>query len=391
MNGGNFQIGDNYSIKKVNDLSEFEKLKAAWDNLAEKQGSYMPFLCFDWFKIWLDHFLKNDDLLILLLYKQDEIVAIAPCLIKEEKFKGIKVRKIELIGNVYSPFRYFLFTELDEKERIRGFSFIPQFLFKHFKNWDIFDLSGIPEEKNCFGVLKKAVEQRGLKNTDFASYGDWYLDEIDCSGDEYFSNLPKKIRKDVAYCRRRLENMGGFEFKLITDGDMIDHYMDLYYGVYSKSWQEREGIGPNFHRDLAKISARHGWLRLGFLYLDDSPIASQFWISCNGCAFILKTVYDQHYKKYSPGKILTSEIVKYVIDIDKVKAIDYVQGDETYKQDWTPKRRERKGVLIFNNNLKGQFLALILNKIQPAFNKNESLRRAKEIVKRYFQLPHQTS
>lgn len=104
---------------------------------------------------------------------------------------------------------------------------------------------------------------------------------------------------------------------------------------------------------------------------------------------MLKTVYDQDYKKYSPGKILTSEIVKFVIDIDKVKAIDYVQGDEAYKQDWTPKRRERKGVLIFNNNLKGQYLSFIINKIQSAVNKNKYLRTTKEIIKRYLPLTHQ--
>jgi CelD/BcsL family acetyltransferase involved in cellulose biosynthesis len=178
--------------------------------------------------------------------------------------------------------------------------------------------------------------------------------------------------------------MGDFEFKVITDGDMIDHHMDLYYAVYAKSWQEREGIGPHFHRDLAKMAARSGWLRLGFLYFGGSPIASQFWISSNGCAFILKTVYDQRYKKYSPGKILTSEMMKHAIDVDKVRSIDYVQGDEPYKEDWTPKRRERKGLLAFNNNMKGKYLELLTNIIQPVVNKNQYLWRVKGIIKSHF-------
>jgi CelD/BcsL family acetyltransferase involved in cellulose biosynthesis len=165
---------------------------------------------------------------------------------------------------------------------------------------------------------------------------------------------------------------------------MIDHHMDLYYAVYAKSWQEREGIGPHFHRDLAKMAARSGWLRLGFLYFGGSPIASQFWISSNGCAFILKTVYDQRYKKYSPGKILTSEMMKHAIDVDKVRSIDYVQGDEPYKEDWTPKRRERKGLLAFNNNMKGKYLELLTNIIQPVVNKNQYLWRVKGIIKSHF-------
>jgi CelD/BcsL family acetyltransferase involved in cellulose biosynthesis len=352
-------------------LTEFEKLRTLWDALADKQGVYKAFLCFDWFKIWLKHFLKDNKLFILLLYKENEIVTIAPFLISEERFKGISVRKIDLIGNVYSPFRYFLFSELKDEDIIRSLFFIFQFLSKNYRNWDILDFNGIPEENNSFDVLKIAIKQEGLKYIDFDCYGDWYLDGIEYSGDEYFNRLPEKIRKDVSYCKRRLQKVGKYEFKLIRSGDEIDHYMDLYYEVYSKSWQEREGIGPTFHRDLAKMAGGNAWLRLGFLFLDGSPIASQFWVLCNGHAFILKTVYDQEYGKYSPGKILTSELIKFVIDNDKVKTIDYVQGDEAYKQDWTPKRRERKGLLAFNNNIKGLYLAFVINKVQPALNKNK--------------------
>jgi CelD/BcsL family acetyltransferase involved in cellulose biosynthesis len=383
MNKGDCSISAEYSVKKVTDLNEFERLRTIWDNLAAKQDGYMAFLCFDWFKVWVDNFLNESKLLILLLYKGDEIVAIAPCFVKKVKYKGINVKKIELIGNVHSPFRFFLFRELGDEERTRGISFFFQFLVEDYKNWDVLDLSGIPEEERCFDVLKMAIEQRRLKYTDFVCYGDWYLDGIECSGDEFFSNLPQKIRKDVVYCRRRLENMGNFEFKLVTDGDMIDHYMDHYYGVYGKSWQEREGIGPNFHRDLAKTAAGKGWLRLGFLYFGGSPIASQYWLSCNHYAFILKTVYDQDYKKYSPGKILTSEMVKYVINADKVKTIDYVQGDEPYKQDWTPNRRERKGVEIFNGTLKGKMLAFLMIKVLPAIEKHPYLFSAKNKLSRY--------
>jgi len=384
MDENNFPVSAEYSIKQVTDLDEFKKCGDVWDSIAGNQDSYMPFLCFDWFKIWLEHFLKDNKLSILLLYKGPKLITIAPFLIKEEKFRGIKVKKIELIGNVYSPFRYFVFSELSEEERLKNLSFIFQFLYKNYRNWDIIDLSGIPEENKYFDTLKIAIKQLGLRYKEFISYGDWYLDEIGCSGDEYFNRLPEKIRKDVSYCKRRLQKMGKYEFKLIRNGDEIDHFMNLYYEVYSKSWQEKEGIGPNFHRDLAKMAVKNDWLRLGFLFFNNLPIASQFWISYSGTAFILKTVYDQNFKKYSPGKILTSEIAKFAIDIDKVKAIDYVQGDEAYKQDWTPKRRERNGLVGFNNNIKGKYLELLTNKIQPVVNKNECLWKVKEIIKSHF-------
>ena len=377
-------LNNNFSIKVVSRIDDLANLRDDWDKLAPKQGSYMPFLCFDWFRLWIEHFLDNHQLLVLLLYEHGDLQTIAPLLIKQQRFKGIPVRKIELIGNVYSPFRYFLFDQLGNEQRVAYLSIILKFLAKSYSQWDFIDVSAIPGENRSFDVLKEATNKAGLSCSEYFSFGDWYLDDIAYSGDEYIANLPKKIRKDVPYCQRRLQKIGNLEFKLIRNQGGVDDYMDLYYWVYSKSWQRREGVGPTFHRDLAKLAAKNGWLRLGFLFLDGSPISAQFWMTCSNNSFILKTVYDQDYRKYSPGKILTAEMMKYVIDIDKVKTVDYVQGDESYKKDWTPKRRERKGLLVFNDNIKGKYLALLTNKIQPAINKHKYLRKSKKIIKNIF-------
>lgn len=373
-----------YSVKEVDNLDELEGFRPIWNSLAEKQGPYRMFLSYDWFRIWLEHFLGRNKLLILFLYKENEIVAIAPFLIKRERFKGLITSKIELMGNVYSPFRYFLINEGDDRGKETALSYILGFLLKKCKGWNVLDLYAIPQENNWFRLVMTTVRQMGLKYSDYLCFGDWYLDGIKYSGSEYFNNLPQKIKKDILYCKRRLEKMGLCAFKLIREGDNIDDNMDLYYEVYKKSWQKKERVGPNFHRDFAKVAIKNDWLRLGFLSFNDSPIASQFWVSNNGTAYILKTVYDQEYKKYSPGKILTSEMMKYVIDTDGVNVIDYVQGDEAYKEDWTPKRRERCGVLIFNNNIKGKYLGLLTQNILPSIEKNKYLHRAKQMVKRFF-------
>ena len=378
-----YSMDAKYSIKKIGNIDELEEFRPIWNSIAEKHGPYKVFLSYDWFRVWLKHFLGEKELLILLLYRENEIVAIAPFLIKRERFKGIITNKIELLGNVYSPFRYFLINEGDDRGKETTLSYIFSFLFKKCKGWNVLDLCAIPQENNWFKLVMTTLKQMGLKYSDYLCFGDWYLDDIKYSGSEYFNNLPQKIKKDILYCKRRLEKMGICEFKLIRNGNNIDDYMDLYYKVYEKSWQKKEGVGPNFHRDLAKIAIRNNWLRLGFLFFDNSPIASQFWVSNNGIAYILKTVYNQEYKKFSPGKILTSEMMKYVIDMDGVNIVDYVQGDEGYKEDWTPKRRERCGVLIFNNNIKGKYLALLTRDILPTVEKNRYLRKAKQIVKRF--------
>ena len=47
---------------------------------------------------------------------------------------------------------------------------------------------------------------------------------------------------------------------------------------------------------------------------------------------------------YSPGSILTQYLMRYAIDTDKVTEIDFLTGNERYKQDWMTVRRERSGI-----------------------------------------------
>lgn len=362
-----------YSIQVIREREGLEAIRERWNALARAQGSYGAFLCFEWFSLWLEHFLGKQELFILTVRDGNAIVCIAPCLRKARKMYGVQAWSIELIGNVYSPFRYILIDPNGETEVARLVSALVAFFEKERAYWDMVDFRSIPEEKGRFELLKAAVQDSKMPACLYTDFGDWYLDNIDFSGEEFIAGLPKAVRKDVAYCRRRLEKMGKVEIKIVQEMSCLDQFMDDYYMVYAKSWQKREKIGPSFHRDLATMAAKMGWLRLGFLIYDQDPIAAQFWITCQDTSFILKTVYDQKYRRFSPGKMLTAEMMKYAIDVDRVNEIDYGQGDEAYKKVWTPERRERKGILAFNNSITGRYLALIHNRIRPAVQGNPRL------------------
>ena len=40
--------------------------------------------------------------------------------------------------------------------------------------------------------------------------------------------------------------------------------------------------------------------------------------------------------------------MEHVLDVDKVREVDYLTGDDKYKQDWMSHRRERWGILAMN-------------------------------------------
>ena len=94
--------------------------------------------------------------------------------------------------------------------------------------------------------------------------------------------------------------------------------------------------------------------------MDGRPVAAQVWIVSNGVASIYKLAYDQRYSNLSIGSILTARLMEHVIDVDRVGEVDFLTGDDAYKQDWMSGRRERRGIIAFNpRTLQGTLGALL--------------------------------
>jgi len=86
-----YTLDDTYSIGIVDTFERFLATKDIWDSLVEKQGSHEPFLCHDWFKIWLKHFLGDATLFILIMCRNNVPVLIAPLMRKKERYKRVAV------------------------------------------------------------------------------------------------------------------------------------------------------------------------------------------------------------------------------------------------------------------------------------------------------------
>ena len=370
-----------YTIQEINSIKEFQTLQLVWNDMAVHEKSLYPFLCFEWIETWLEHFLQKNKLLILIILRRGEPVCIAPFIVKHEKCKGIPVRKIELIGNFYSHIRSLIFHDINNNEKEQVFFTLLKYLFKSV-DWDVIDLQALPEERFDFALLNQAATKIGIAPQEYSCYGNWYLDKVEFNGDQYLQGRSTNIRNNIKRYKKALEKAGPLEFVVVSydDEEQIDRFMDYYYAVYWKSWKKTE-TDPSFHRDLAKFACLKGWLRLGFLFFKGDPLAAQFWLVHGGVAHILKLVYNEEYKKFIPGVILTAEMMKYVIDNDKVSMIDFGIGDDPYKRDWTPNRRERKGVLICNRTPKGKLLFFLVNTFLPFVNRYAYLKRVKAFIR----------
>ncbi|MBD3609860.1 MAG: GNAT family N-acetyltransferase [Gammaproteobacteria bacterium] len=157
---------------------------------------------------------------------------------------------------------------------------------------------------------------------------------------EYLASRPGKLRSTISRKGRKLEREHGYEIRLYRDADVAPAMSD-YYKVVDASWKQNELDNAEFMADFVEAFTTAGWSRLAILYVEGEPIAAQLWFVHHGKASIYRLSYAKEWRSYSPGSILTAYLMEYVIDTDKVEEIDFLTGNDAYKQDWMSERRER--------------------------------------------------
>jgi hypothetical protein len=199
-----------------------------------------------------------------------------------------------------------------------------------------------------FRQLKQILTEAGYWVDDYFCFGNWYLDVAGRSYVDYLESRPSQLRNNLQRGKGKLNKSSAWRIHIQQHDDAeLAAAVAAFETVYAKSWKQPEpqaGFIPN----LCRVAASEGWLRLGVLYLDQTPVAAQLWLTHKDVASIYKLAYDEEATRYSAGTVLTAAMFEQALDVDRVAEVDYLNGDEPYKRDWMSHRRERHGIIAFD-------------------------------------------
>jgi len=197
-----------------------------------------------------------------------------------------------------------------------------------------------------YGLWRTAIEHAGLVPFRYFRFGHWSLDARGMNFRQYLATRDGAIRNTIMRMSKRFAAQHG-KIELVLDSERVEHALAAYERVYAASWKRAEPY-PDFIRELVRLCARRGWLRLGIAWLGNMPVAAQCWIVAHGRAAIFKLAYDESFKHLSAGTLLTARLMEYVIDADCVREVDYLIGDDPYKRGWMSHRDERWGIIAYD-------------------------------------------
>lgn len=191
-------------------------------------------------------------------------------------------------------------------------------------------------------LLRDALKQAGFLTYEYFCSSNWHQ-PVSGTGQDYLAGRPGEVRSTLRRMGKKLAANGG-RIQIVMDPTPA--HIKTFQSIYQLSWKQNEPY-PDFVPGLMRLCADRKWLRLGLAWVGEVPVAAQFWWVANSKACIYKLAYDPAYRHFSPGTLLTAEMMKHVIDQDHVVEIDYLSGDDAYKQSWMSHRRDRCGLVAF--------------------------------------------
>jgi CelD/BcsL family acetyltransferase involved in cellulose biosynthesis len=175
--------------------------------------------------------------------------------------------------------------------------------------------------------------------------------EIPAGARELSDVLPRKIRANLRYFRRRADQAGRLSFEAAT-ADRLSEFLDALFRLHDARWQQLEQQGVlgdpairQFHRAAAPLLLSAGLLRLHVLRLDERIIAAMYALHARGRMYCYLCGFDPEFGALSPGTLIFAHTIDHAIG-EGAREVDFLRGRERYKYFWGARERPCYGRML---------------------------------------------
>jgi CelD/BcsL family acetyltransferase involved in cellulose biosynthesis len=239
--------------------------------------------------------------------------------------------------------------------------------------WDLLELEEVVLEPGDFDEFQRFASHHGLllRRQDFHPCP--YLDLRQSWGD-FQSSLSRKMRKGLRYSRRRLEKLGALRFEISQSLGDLETALATYCNIEQRSWKPAAEIGVDrnstyrsFYAALLREYGATGQARILSLWLDDTPIAGTVSIHEDGSYYSLQIAHDQRYARYSPGTLLESLELEYLMQEQRFDRYEFMGGALTNKQRWTTAQVPTERLLMHQRDFRTIAFDWLYFRLKPRF------------------------
>lgn len=216
--------------------------------------------------------------------------------------------------------------------------------------WQVIEINSLDPTNPFFPAAVQAFRAAGFAVCVRQHFGNWFERFTGLSYAEHMKRTDSSTKKQFQnYGRkgRKLEKDGKVEYALYTDESQIDRALKDFQLIVDASWRTPERSKECLLGTL-QAAASDGKLRMGVLYFNGKPVATEIGVLFGKRATMISTAYDESLREYSVGALVMIRVLEHLVDVDRVEEIDFGRDDQDYKKLWLSQRRERWAIVAFN-------------------------------------------
>lgn len=331
-------------------------LRSEWNMLADQLDPPSPFNGWEWAHSWWEHLgpaVRAGSacrLEIVTMREAGRLIGLAPFYRRRLRPRWAGLSFLLPIG--WEPGRGWSVSEqleflFPQDQRARLVSALCAWL--EHQRWSVAVLPGLHEEDLLSPWTVSHTVARGEETP-------YLYRALTSPWDAFERDLNKSLRDNVRYYPRLVRRDGHkLQFEIASTREdvlaALTTLMTMHRARSRAPMRVRhrdyfaEPTRRSFFRCVAPTLAARGQLRIGVLWLDDTPVAAQMWLENRGVMFLYYSGYEPTWSRYSVALIATVEAVKDAIDRG-LHQIEFLAGRGQFKERWEPSRRVRFNVTI---------------------------------------------
>lgn len=330
-----------------------DALKAEWNDLLSESITHVPFLRYEYLKVWWEtrgggEWPQDAELAIVTARQDGRLVGIAPLFhavwegrptllllgsIEISDYLDLIARPADLPGFVANLLEFLRSPE----------NGLPDWQALDFYN--VLDTSpALAALEACAGMAGSSYRQEPFRPAlTIKLPGDW---------EAYLAGIDKKQRHEIRRKMRRAQSAEApVTWFIASDPAKIDALAEDFLRLMEMDPEKAAFLTPPMRETFLRTircAFEEGCLCLAFLQVDGQNVAGYLSFDYLNQLWVYNSGMDTRYNEYSPGWVLLGELLKWANENGR-QAFDFMRGDEDYKFRFGAQKRDVLRVTLTRN------------------------------------------
>lgn len=340
----------------------FRSLKTEWKKLIDAQG--FPIFSYpEWYEAWWNVFGDKNRLLLFTVEEEGILIGLWPFCVRRSSVLDLCCLLSEPVTG--STADYHLPVIKKGREEVVLDKIISRLLEETGKQALLY-FPHIPKGHSVYLVLRDILGKKQLY---------WNEKETLCPVLPFLADYKstenqwkKSLRTDIRRQRKRLSERGIIRLCIPESRDEILKYLPVFFEMHNREWVLKgynvKFKNPNmrdFYKNLVDLLYPQG-LHFSYLLCGEDIVSMHMGFISNNWLFWYVPTYNSDFEKQSPSKVHLSYLIEEGLE-KGWKGVDFLQGDEFYKLQWTSHATSTVSFLC--SKKKGSIYFLWFTRVKP--------------------------